>query len=106
MTTLHPKCGSQKPVTQKQKRIFYGRNEFLSDYPKDFEINSYRLLINLSGRYSLPASMELNVSVKNLSDETYKEKLGDNVFGRIMQARIAALLQYRQARCPADGALT
>ena len=66
----------------------YGRTEFFSDYPQDFEMNGYRIL-NLSGRYSLTDNVELNVSVKNVLDKTDEEKLGDNAFGRIMQARIA-----------------
>ncbi|MFP4519990.1 MAG: TonB-dependent receptor, partial [Oceanicaulis sp.] len=67
----------------------YWRSEFFSDYPQDFELDGYGLL-NFSGRYELNNTVELGASVKNVFDETYEEKLGDNTFGRTFQLRVTA----------------
>lgn len=67
----------------------YWRSDFFSDYPQDFELDGYRLL-NLSGRYDLTDSVDVRASVKNVFDETYEEKLGDNTFGRTFELRVSA----------------
>lgn len=67
----------------------YWRSDFLSDYPTDFEMDGYSLL-NLSGRYDLSDTVQVAASVKNVFDETYEEKLGDNTFGRTFELRVTA----------------
>jgi vitamin B12 transporter len=67
----------------------YWRSEFFSDYPQDFELDGYQLL-NLSGRYDLSETVEMRAGVKNVFDETYEEKLGDNTFGRTFELRLTA----------------
>lgn len=65
----------------------YARSEFFSDFPSTFVLDGYQLY-NLSGQYDLTGDVRLAVSVKNLFDEDYEEKLGDGTFGRTVTGRI------------------
>jgi len=67
----------------------YWRDEFFSDFPSTFEMPGYSVY-NLSAVYDVSDRLRLAVSLQNIADKFYEEKLGDSTYGRVAQVRLTA----------------